>query len=461
MTAIDQYLEENALDFEDELCQFLRIPSISAEAKCKPDVIQAAQWIAEQLKRLNFSAEIIPTDGHPLVFAQSPRIPGAATVLVYGHYDVQPVDPLEKWITPPFDPSRRNGNLYARGASDDKGQVLTHVKSAEAWIKTQGKLPINLKFLIEGEEEVGSHALEQFFEKHSNRLACNCVVISDGNQFAPGVPAICYGLRGIACYELRLTGPNRDLHSGSFGGAVTNPINALSQMLAGLIDGRGRVQIPGFYDDVVPLTERERKEFAALPFDERNFFKQIGVSAAVGEEGYTSIERRWARPTFDICGIYGGYQGEGAKTVLPSTAGAKISFRLVPNQDPAEITAGLKRRLSELCPPGIQYELIDSHGSRAVMVPLDSPYIEAATRAIQHAFGRRPVFTREGGSIPIVADFSNKLKAESLLLGWGQDDDNAHSPNEKICLADFHRGIKASARLWEELSKIKRMKDEG
>jgi succinyl-diaminopimelate desuccinylase len=252
-----------------------------------------------------------------------------------------------------------------------------------------------------------------------------------------------------------LTGPNRDLHSGSFGGAVTNPANALTQMLAGLIDGRGRVQIPGFYDDVVPLTDRERKEFAALPFDERNFFKQIGVSAAVGEEGYTSIERRWARPTFDICGIYGGYQGEGAKTVLPSTAGAKISFRLVPNQDPAEITAGLKRRLSELCPPGIQYELIDSHGSRAVTVPLESPYIEAAARAIEHAFGRRPVFTREGGSIPIVAEFSNKLKAESLLLGWGQDDDNAHSPNEKICLADFHRAIKASARLWEELSKIK------
>ncbi|MGD0517191.1 MAG: dipeptidase [Thermoguttaceae bacterium] len=455
MTAIDQYLEENALDFEDELCEFLRIPSISADPKCKPDVIQAAQWIAEQLKRLNFLAEVIPTAGHPLVFAQSPVIPGAATVLVYGHYDVQPVDPLEKWITPPFDPSRRNGNLYARGASDDKGQVLTHVKSVEAWIKTQGKLPINLKFLIEGEEEVGSHALEKFIEKHSRRLACNCVVISDGNQFAPGVPAICYGLRGIACYELRLTGPNRDLHSGSFGGAVTNPANALTQMLAGLIDGRGRVQIPGFYDDVVPLTDRERKEFAALPFDERNFFKQIGVSAAVGEEGYTSIERRWARPTFDICGIYGGYQGEGAKTVLPSTAGAKISFRLVPNQDPAEITAGLKRRLSELCPPGIQYELIDSHGSRAVTVPLESPYIEAAARAIEHAFGRRPVFTREGGSIPIVAEFSNKLKAESLLLGWGQDDDNAHSPNEKICLADFHRAIKASARLWEELSKIK------
>jgi acetylornithine deacetylase/succinyl-diaminopimelate desuccinylase-like protein len=357
---------------------------------------------------------------------------------------------------PPFEPSRRNGNLFARGATDDKGQILTHIKSAEAWIKTAGKLPINLKFLIEGEEEVGSHALEIFLAKHSDRLACDCAVISDGNQFAPDVPAICYGLRGITCYELRLTGPNRDLHSGSFGGAVTNPANALTQILAGLIDSHGKVQMPGFYDDVVPLSERERKEFASLPFDEQSFFKQIGVSAAVGEEGYTSLERRWARPTFDICGMWSGYQGEGAKTILPATAGAKISFRLVPNQDPAKITAGLKQRLKELCPPGIQYELIDSHGSHAVTVPLDSPYIEAAARALEQAFGRRPVFTREGGSIPIVIDFSKKLKAETLLLGWGQDDDNAHSPNEKICLADFHRGIKASARLWEELSKIKK-----
>ena len=456
MTAIDQYLEENALDFEDELCQFLSIPSVSADPKCKADVIQAAKWIAEQLERLNFASEVIPTDGHPLVFAQSPVIPGATTVLVYGHYDVQPVDPLDKWITPPFEPSRRNGNLFARGATDDKGQILSHVKGAEAWVKTAGKLPLNLKFLVEGEEEVGSHALGKFLEKHSDRLACDCVVISDGNQFAPGLPAICYGLRGIMCYELRLTGPNHDLHSGSFGGAVTNPINALTYMLAGLIDGRGRVQIPGFYDDVVPLSDRERKQFASLPFDERNFFEQVGVTAAMGEEGYTSIERRWARPTFDICGIYGGYQGEGAKTVLPSTAGAKISFRLVPNQDPAKVTAGLKQKLNELCPPGIRYELMDSHGSAAVMVPLDSPYIEAAARAIEHAFGRRPVFTREGGSIPIVADFKNKLNADTLLLGWGQDDDNAHSPNEKFALSDFHHGIKASARLWEELSNVKK-----
>ncbi|MGW8256269.1 MAG: dipeptidase [Thermoguttaceae bacterium] len=454
MTAIDQYLEEHALDIEEQLCEFLTIPSVSADPKCKADVVRAAKWIGDQLGRLGFFVEIIPTDGHPMVFAQSPAIPEAPTALVYGHYDVQPVDPLENWISPPFDPTRRNGKLFARGASDDKGQLFTHVKSAEACIKLNNKLPINLKFLIEGEEEVGSHALGKFIEKHSARLACDCVVISDGSQFAPGVPSICYGLRGIMCFELRLQGPNRDLHSGSFGGAVTNPANALAKILSGLIDSQGKIQVPGFYDDVVPLSQREQNEFAALPFDERNFFKQIGVEEAVGEEGYTSLERRWARPTFDICGLWGGYQGEGAKSVLPAAAGAKISFRLVPNQNPEKITSALKQYIEKLCPPGIRYELIEQHGSRAVTVSLESPYIEAAAQAIEGAFGRRPVFTREGGSIPVVADFSNILKADTLLIGWGQDDDNTHSPNESFSLADFHRGIKASAMLWENLSKI-------
>jgi succinyl-diaminopimelate desuccinylase len=369
---------------------------------------------------------------------------------------VQPPDPLEKWISPPFEPTRRDGNLYARGATDDKGQLLTHVKGAEAWIKTAGKLPINLKFLIEGEEEVGSANLESFIAANTERLACDCVVISDGGQFAPGIPAICYGLRGIAYYELRLTGPNRDLHSGSFGGSVTNPANALAQVLAGLIDRQGRVQIPGFYDDVIPLSAREREEFASLKFDEAGYFDQIGVDAAVGEEGYTTLERRWARPTFDVNGLWSGYQGEGAKTVLPGTAGAKFSFRLVPNQDPTKITAGLKWRLTELCPPGIDMELIDLHGAPGVMVPLESPYVEAASRAIERAFGRRPVFIREGGSIPIVSVFHNELKADAILIGWGQDDDNTHSPNEKFSLADFHRGIKASTRLWEEVAKIRK-----
>jgi acetylornithine deacetylase/succinyl-diaminopimelate desuccinylase-like protein len=454
MSTINQYLDSHAARFEEELCEFLRIPSVSADASRRDDMHRAAEWVADQLRRLRFVAEVIPTEGHPLVYAESLVIPGAPTALVYGHYDVQPPDPLEKWTTPPFEPSRRNGNLYARGATDDKGQVFTHLKSAEAWITVEGRLPLNLKFLIEGEEEVGSHGVERYLAGHADRLACDCVVISDGGQFAPGVPAITYGLRGIAYYELRVKGPNRDLHSGSFGGSVTNPANALAQMLAGLIDHKGRVTIPGFYDGVVPLTARERAEMAMLPFDEKRYFEQIGVVGSTGEEGYTTLERRWARPTFDISGLTAGYQGEGAKTVLPAMAAAKFSFRLVPNQDPAKITAGLKWKLTELCPPGVELELIDHHGAPGVLAPLDSPYIEAAARAIEYAFGRRPVFTREGGSIPIVTTFSQQLKADVLLLGWGQDDDNAHSPNEKFSLADFHRGIKASARLWEELSKV-------
>ncbi|MBN2581115.1 MAG: dipeptidase [Pirellulales bacterium] len=456
MNAFNQYLEDHAADFEAELCEFLRIPSVSADAACKPQMDRAAQWVAERFRRLDFPVvEVIPTAGHPLVFAQSPTVPGAPTILVYGHYDVQPVDPLDQWTTPPFEPTVRDGKLFARGATDDKGQLLTHVKSAEAWIRTAGKLPLNLKYMIEGEEEIGSAGLEEFLKPNSKRLKCNCVVISDGCQFAPGVPAITYGLRGIAYFELRLTGPNRDLHSGSFGGSVTNPANALAQILAGLIDRHGKIKIPGFYRRVLPLSDRERSELAALPFDEQEYQRQLGVDGTFGEEGYTSLERRWARPTFDVCGLWSGFQGEGAKTVLPANAGAKISFRLVPNQKPEQVADGLRKQIAKLCPPGITWELTDLHGAPGVVVALDSPYVEAAARAIESAFGRRPVFTREGGSIPIVVRFAQVLKTTPLLIGWGQDDDNAHSPNEKFSLADFHRGIKASAKLWEELSKIK------
>jgi succinyl-diaminopimelate desuccinylase len=454
MSAIDQYLETHAARFENELCELLRIPSVSADPARRGDMQQAADWVADQFRHLGFMAEVIPTAGHPLVYAESPAVPGAPTALVYGHYDVQPPEPLEKWLSPPFEPTRRDGNLYARGATDDKGQMFTHLKSAEAWITVEGRLPLNLKFIIEGEEEIGSESLERYLAEHGDRLACDCVVISDGGQFAPGMPAINYGLRGIAYYELHVTGPNRDLHSGSFGGSVTNPANALAWILAGLMDRQGRVTIPGFYDDVLPMTDQERREMAALPFNEKQYFEHIGVVAGTGEEGFTTLERRWVRPTFDVSGLWGGYQGEGAKTVLPALAGAKFSFRLVPNQDPAKITAGLKWRLAELTPPGVEVELIEHHGAPGVLMPLDSPYIEAAARAIQHAFGRRPVFTREGGSIPIVTAFHERLGVDALLLGWGQDDDNTHSPNEKFALADFHRGIRASARLWEELSRV-------
>lgn len=451
LTALDRYLTDHRQQFEDDLCELLRIPSISADRNYAGDIRRAADWVAGCLRRLGLGTELIETAGHPLVYAESPPVPGAPTVLVYGHYDVQPADPLDQWTTPPFEPTVRDGNLYARGATDDKGQMLTHINSAQAWIETAGQLPLQLKFLIEGEEEVGSESLNKFLETAADKLACDVVVVSDTAQFAPGQPAITYGLRGIAYFELRLTGPRHDLHSGTFGGGVTNPANALARMLAALVDGQGRVQVPGFYDDVVPLTDRERSQFAALDFDEQAFRQRIGVDAVTGEAGYTTLERRWARPTCDVNGIWGGYQGQGGKTVLPSTAGAKFSFRLVPRQDPHRVAAGLRELLARICPPGIKMELIEMHGAPGALVSLDSPYMQAAARAIQRGFEKQPVFIREGGSIPIVTAFYERLGVDTLLLGWGLDDDNAHGPNEKFSLADFHRGIRASACLWQEL----------
>ena len=454
LTNIDRYLDDHRQQFEDELCELLRIPSVSTDSQHGEEIQQAGQWVAEHLSRLGLKSELIATDGHPIVIAESPPVEGAPTVLVYGHYDVQPPDPLEEWNSPPFEPTFRDGNVVARGATDDKGQMLTHVNSAQAWMETAGSLPVQLKFVIEGEEEVGSESLYKFLETAADRLACDIVVVSDSSQFAPGKPAITYGLKGIAYFELRLRGPCQDLHSGTFGGAVTNPANALARILTALVDADGRVQIPGFYDDVIPLTDRERKQFADLGFDEQAFMQRLEVNGVTGETGYTTLERRWARPTCDVNGIWGGYQGQGAKTVLPSTAGAKFSFRLVPDQDPAKITAGLRTLLDRVCPPGIEMELVEMHCAPGVVVSLDSPYMAAAARAIEHGFGVPPVYIREGGSIPIVTAFREKLGVDTLLLGWGQDDDNTHGPNEKFCLADFHRGIKASAYLWNELSRI-------
>jgi succinyl-diaminopimelate desuccinylase len=452
---LDTYLSENATQFEADLCELLRIPSVSADSRHQADVQRAAQWVAAQFQNLGLATEIVKTAGHPLVYAESAAIPGAPVALVYGHYDVQPPDPLAEWISPPFEPTIRNGNVYARGATDDKGQMLTHVKSVQAWLKSVGQLPVQVKFLIEGEEEVGSEQLYKQLPQLKEKLACDVVVISDTSQFAPGQPAITYGLRGIAYYELRLFGPKQDLHSGTFGGAVTNPANALSKMLAALVDTEGRIQVPGFYDDVAPLSPRERAEFAKLPFDEAKFQQQINVTGVSGEAGYSTLERRWGRPTCDINGLWSGYQGEGAKTVLPAKAGSKFSFRLVPHQDPHKLTVALRSFLEKLCPPGIRMELIDFHGAPASITSLESPYIAAAAKAIENGFGKAPVFIREGGSIPIVTAFQQALNADALLLGWGLDDDNTHSPNEKFCLADFQRGIRASAYLWDELGKCK------
>jgi succinyl-diaminopimelate desuccinylase len=403
-------------------------------------------------------AELVGTSGHPIVYAETPPVPGKPVALVYGHYDVQPPDPLNEWTTPAFEPTVRDGNVYARGATDDKGQMLTHVKSVQSWLAAAGSLPLQVKFLIEGEEEVGSENLEKFIRENSRRLACDCVIISDTSQFAPGVPAITYGLRGIAYFELKLTGPKQDLHSGVFGGGVANPAIALAKMLAALIDADGRITVPGFYEDVIPLTDRERKEFGSLPFDESGFKKQLGVEALAGEAGFSTLERRWTRPTFDVNGLTSGYQGEGAKTVLPARASAKFSFRLVPKQDPKKIAAALRRQLENLLPAGIRMELVDHHGAPGVVMPLDSPYLQATAAAVRAGFGRRPVFIREGGSIPIVNLFAELLEADVVLAGWGQNDDNPHSPNEKFSLDDYHRGTRASAALWQELATLPRKK---
>ena len=449
------YIDQHGPQFESDLCELLAIASVSADSKFHGEVRRAAQWVAEYMRRMGLATELIETIGHPLVYAETPDVPGAPTVLVYGHYDVQPPDPLDQWITPPFEPTKRNGNLYARGATDDKGQMFTHLASVHSWLKTRGKLPVKVKFLIEGEEEWGSKGINDYIARPAaqTKLKSDICVISDTCQFGPGQPAITYGLRGIVGFELRLTGPKQDLHSGTFGGAVTNPVNALCMMLAAIRGDDGRVQIPGFYDDVLPLTDRERQQLAKLRFSEDNFQQQLGISGLSGEAGFTTLERRWARPTFDINGIYGGYQGEGGKTIIPAKAVAKFTFRLVPRQEPDKIAKALEQFLWSLCPPGIKMELVHQHGAQGVVVPLESPYVAAASRAIERGFGKAPVFIREGGSIPIVTAFAKKLSLDTLLLGWGLDDDNTHSPNEKFNLADFHRGIKSSAALWEELGK--------
>ncbi len=449
---IQQYLDEHRSRFEEDLCALLRFPSVSADPGCREAVHQTAGWLKDHLAGLGLSSELIATEGSPLVYAESPPVPGAPCVLVYGHYDVQPPDPWDQWITPPFEPTVRDGNIHARGATDDKGQMLTHLHGAEAWLKTAGSLPVQLKFLLEGEEEVGSHSLSRYLGRAAERLACDVIVISDTPQFGPNQPAITCGLRGIAYYELRLQGPAHDLHSGSFGGAVANPINAAARMLAAMIDDRGHVQIPGFYQDVRTIPPIEREELAELPFDEARFREQLQVDSLAGEAGYTTLERRWARPSFDVHGIAGGYQGEGGKTVLPARAVAKFSFRLVPDQQPEAITDALQRFLEARCPPGIRMQLELLHGSTGFLLPRENPYLAAACRAIEAGFGRTPLLIREGGSIPIVSEFNRHLGVPCLLLGWGLDDDNMHAPNEKFSLADFHRGIRASACLWYEMS---------
>lgn len=457
LKAIDRQIRQSQSDHLELLKGLLRIPSVSADPACKPAIHKAAQAVCRALDNAGLASELIETNGPPLVYAESPPVSGKPVVLVYGHYDVQPPDPLDLWITPPFEPTERDGNLYARGATDDKGQMLTHINSVAAWAAAGQPLPLQIKFLIEGEEEVGSEQLSGYLSdpKSSEKLACDVIVISDSSQYARGKPAITYGLRGIAYFELRLTGPKQDLHSGSFGGAVTNPANALAQMIAKLVDDQGRVQLPGFYDSVLPIADSERQAWRQLGFCDQHFAQQLGVSALTGEAGFSTLERRWARPTCDVHGLWSGYQGEGGKTIIPSQAGAKISFRLVPNQDPAVVAQQFQQFVAANTPAGVQAQLIDLHGGSGVVVDPNSPYVTAAQQAIAAGFGQPAVLIREGGSIPIVAQMVRLLDADVLLLGWGLDDDGAHSPNEKFCLDDYYRAIHASSYLWHYLATIK------
>ena len=449
--SVASYLKSQRGAFEEQLKALLRIPSISAQPVHNPDTRRAAEFVRDDLIAMGVKAELVETKGHPIVYGESLNAPGKPTLLVYGHYDVQPPEPLEPWLSPPFEPTLRGGNLYARGATDDKGQMFTHLKAAEAWLKGAGGLPINVKFLIEGEEEVGGANLDAFLAENRKRLACDYAVISDTSQFAPGIPAITYGLKGLVYLELLVQGANRDLHSGTYGGAVQNPLNALCTILESIKGPDGRIRIPGFYDGVRPLESWEREEFARLPFSESEFQADLQVKELFGEEGYTTLERKWARPTFDVNGIWGGYAGAGPKTVLPCKAGAKFSFRLVPDQDPKVIIEQVRRHIEAVCPPGVTFEIINHSGGAAVLLDVKTPAVRAAVKAIEAGFGGKPVFIREGGSIPVVAQIKQQLSVDTLLLGWGQNDDNLHGPNEKFSIEDFHRGIKSLVSLYAEL----------
>ncbi len=434
--------------FVEELIELLKIPSISTDSAYAGDVRRCATWLADHMNATGIRrVELMETDGHPIVYGEHVVDPSQPTVLVYGHYDVQPPDPLDLWNSPPFEPViDDDGRLFARGASDDKGQMFMHVKAMEAYLKTEGQPPINVKFLIEGEEESGSKHLTPFVATHRDLLAADVVMISDTSMFAPNTPTITYGLRGLAYVEVELTGPDRDLHSGMYGGAIENPINVLARLIGNLHDEDHRVSLPGFYDNVVDLVEEERETFASLPFDAGAWMKSVGVEAVRTETGYTPLEGIAARPTLDVNGIWGGYQGEGAKTVLPSRAGAKISMRLVPDQTPGEIVEKIRAYFEAHTPDTMKLKFKDLHGGKPVVVDYTHPAMQAASKALKDTYGTDPHFTRHGGSIPVVADFKDLLGLDSVLMGFGLDDDAIHSPNESFGLDRFRQGIMSIVR---------------
>ena len=462
MEKVTHYINQNRQTYINELCEVLKIPSVSSQKEHHPDVLKTAQWFADQMKRIGLeNVQTLATgknsngsgEGNPVIYADWLRAPGKPTILIYGHYDVQPVDPVNLWNTPPFEPTIRNNELYARGASDDKGQTFLHLKAIEAHLKIHQALPCNVKFCLEGEEEIGSEHLDDFLKTHQSLLKADQVMISDTSMFDYEVPSICYGLRGLAYLEVEVSGANTDLHSGSFGGTVGNPIHILTSMITQLHDRNEKITVPGFYKDVRPLSKQERANFKKLPFSDKKYSKMLGVKALVGEKGYSTLERMWARPTLDCNGIWGGYTGEGAKTVIPNKAYAKISMRLVPNQKPEKIAKLFEKYLYQIAPKSVTIKIKNLHGGNPAITPLDSPGVKAAFLAMEKAFGKKPVYQMEGGSIPIVLSFKEILGLETVLMGFGLPDENSHAPNEKLNLNNFHRGILSAAYFLDEFAK--------
>jgi acetylornithine deacetylase/succinyl-diaminopimelate desuccinylase-like protein len=450
-TDLDRYLTQHQQRIEDELYDFLRIPSISAQPAHNADTRRAAEWVKASLDKIGVPATIHETAGHPVVVGEYRGAgKGAPTVLVYGHYDVQPPEPLELWTSPPFEPTVRDGKLYARGSVDDKGQLFLHIKALEAHLATRKTLPCNVIVLAEGEEEVGSEHLTEFIEAHKAMLACDAVVISDSAMFAEGQPSILSSLRGLAYLQIDVQGPSGDLHSGSYGGAVANPAAALARIIASFHDDKGHITIPGFYDDVSPFDPKVIDGMKRLPFSDDTLKHEVNVDALGGEEGYTTLEKLWTRPTCEVNGLLSGYTGEGAKTVLPAKAMAKVSCRLVPNQDPGKIAELVRAHIARVAPKGVTVTVTALHGGKPWRADLDGAIFDAARRALQAAFGKEPVIVGEGGSIPVVGDFQRELNAPVLLVGFGLPGENAHAPDEWLSVDNFRRGAKAMAALWDE-----------
>ncbi len=458
MQDLKSYIEANKERFLSELFELIRIPSISSQTEHNGDMrLAAEQWKKILLEAGADKAEIMETKGHPLVVGEKLVSPTAPTVLVYGHMDVMPVDPLELWNTDPFEPVVKEGKIWARGADDDKGQSFMHAKAFEYLVKT-GKLNCNVKFLIEGEEEVGSAHLPEFCENHKELLKADVILVSDTSMLAPGVPSVTTGLRGLAYWQVDVTGPNRDLHSGIYGGAVANPINVLSKMIGGMLDEDGRITIPGFYDDVLEVSAKERELMAQAPFDEDSYKKAIAIGAVNGEAGFSTPERTGIRPSFDVCGIWGGYTGEGAKTVLPAQAHAKISTRLVPDQDHQKIARQFKDYFEALAPESVKVEVTPLHGGQAYVCPIDLPAYQAAEKAYEQTFGIKPVPVRSGGSIPVISAFEQILGIKSVLMGFGLESDAIHSPNESFPLELFYKGIETIINFYLDLQQNKSVK---